>query len=113
MTGSLYPCPFCGGIDIDRADDAAVCITCAATGPAPDVRDHPADARWLERWNERNTDARAFAMAKFVERLCGEGYVRAERQAELLERLSNMKAKRGFLTNAEICEHDLADLMGA
>lgn len=44
----------------------------------------------------------AFAMAKLLERLVDEGYVRKERKVELLNRAWNLEHERGFLTNKEL-----------
>ncbi len=44
----------------------------------------------------------SYAFAKLLERLALEGYVRDERKAELMERARNLRAGKGFLTDAEL-----------
>ncbi len=43
-----------------------------------------------------------YAMAKLLERLIAEHYIRPERVQDLLERASNMDGGRGFFSNAEL-----------
>ena len=56
-----------------------------------------------------------YAMVKLLERLVAEGYVRDDRQKELLERTANMNGDRGFLSDAEVkkAQHsqDLEDFL--
>lgn len=44
----------------------------------------------------------AYAMARLMERIVSEGYVRDDRAAELLERARNQEHGRGFRTDAEL-----------
>lgn len=45
-----------------------------------------------------------FAMAKLIERLVRENYVRPERETELLEKAKNMQAGKAFVTDAVLRE---------
>jgi len=53
-----------------------------------------------------NPDQCAYAMAKLLERIVTDGYVREERAEELLERARNMQHGRAFLTDAELQEQE-------
>lgn len=48
------------------------------------------------------SDVTGYAMAKLMERLVVEGYVKPERAAELRERAHNLEHGRGFLTDREL-----------
>ena len=50
----------------------------------------------------KHPDPVVYAMAKLLERLVAEGYVRPDRTSELLERAQNLERNRGFLTHAEL-----------
>ena len=63
---------------------------------------HPAldQARIAIAW-----DITGYAMTNLMERLVREGYVREDREKELLERTANMREHHAFQTNEEL-KHD-------
>ena len=65
--------------------------------------------------SEYNPRQCAFAMGKLLERLVDEGYIREDRQSELLERARNMRDDKAFMTDVELqqvaLDDEMADLL--
>lgn len=71
--------------------DFHVCSDCGLNRVAPN----------LTEYTEADVNAR-YAMARLIERLVAEDYVRDDRSKELLNRAHNLELGRGFLTNQEL-----------
>jgi len=101
----------------------------APDGPFVEVENAKGESVGLGRWAKRDdglwalriptkaeTDALlASRLARLVERIVAEGYVRRNRAKELLERVRNMERGPGFLTDAELAaeaEEEKKELLG-